>query len=1322
MHLLLENSLFTNAAEKDTLMSNNFRLMDAFTFSFLGFIGLYQINDKAPLLMQHIKDEKKLVLIDIKDENNDASLIVKMCQQAKIIPQPFATKMIVMMRNIKMRALSGADIKDSDIRDMLSFSRSYATGPIKMLLDDFINNNVSLAVTTSKLYALARSPKFATYAGEFFNLARKGGYSQKFHEILKDAKSPAAPDMTQTPGGPSVANNPVAAQKPDPIHFGPHIYKMILDIKSEKDAKTFFSENNLTSLKPTNSKQQEFPWFDFLRWFSSNGAQIIDPVKNISRYGIFTQAPATYKAIATSINITNHWHKTKHLIQQPDAFVRAWSGFDMIHFKYLGQVLQPTFHVATTVVDDRAARMEIQNAFQFLTVDAIKDMKRIGVRTYAQQMKAYTDLIYNLMYGRESQFQNVSILDNPIWGVDPLAQTILSSQIFDEVVNKQYKCNPIANNRMRGWLLNTLGVDEKQVVDTNSDMTINVTRTQYESLDPDVKWFVDIMQKAKTLSARSAADQGKNALYIKVVETDVKRQAIELWSTADIKNNKFVIRFAEDLFSLGTKIRDLDEETMLEIARAVIAGMPGGVIPILDSTRKSQIGVFDVVTEFILKMVLKVASLTDGLGPEALYKAIVFASQSPEYKKKVYEQLLRPNTNAIKTIANYVAKYSEGLWAVDDDTFGEIVDILVERQSEIELSSFFLRMVYERLGVEEVVKFKIKDPVLAGDVYFAVKNNPKMQTYCTELFTQYPILQQKAIIYFKSMRPDSLMPVAFINGAFNAIHIIEPDDDITGLFRSSFENIGEWKGETGRRDDYAPNKAFLKIFDEEVRKKAKETTSWPSTLTYLGPCLDDNELNDTIGELSDEGKLFTGSVEEGKHIAQFLHDLSKRKAVLYPEVILKLAKQINQQLESDILKYGDIKSCIYSLSNIISEAFLYGRGTDHLEQVFEEFPDRVKAEVISLIGSSATFLKTKDIINKDIIAPIEPITEDRIPKILEYNRIQLPRQDVTSIKDIFDDAERFNKSLKPLAVKSAGKSKLDMLQKTVEYDAFNRYKHGEIGVEFVDEFDVDLPGNRDAYEQFLRDHPNTEFVKPAFHGTGSIAASFILRYGFTVVPSGAAGVVGRMLGDGIYFTDVLDKASQYVSDAGFSRGVGQEGYLFEMVAALGEKGVDYQSAGLGPDSTYHYQTVSPEWAVINPHSQLWVKKVYKIKLHSKKGILDIRKKLSLYESNVTPIIQFREYLGEAVATGSKNSISYLFMDGEIPVSPTKRVPFDKFDVSKYGGRVSIQTSQLGPVVRIETDDEPSAVYAVRFSHTMATSESSLNRFLRLLDKTTSDTV
>jgi hypothetical protein len=178
-----------------------------------------------------------------------------------------------------------------------------------------------------------------------------------------------------------------------------------------------------------------------------------------------------------------------------------------------------------------------------------------------------------------------------------------------------------------------------------------------------------------------------------------------------------------------------------------------------------------------------------------------------------------------------------------------------------------------------------------------------------------------------------------------------------------------------------------------------------------------------------------------------------------------------------------------------------------------------------------------------------------------------------------------------------------------------------------------------------------------------------------------------MLGDGIYFTNVIDKATQYISDHGYSRGIGQEGYFLRMKAALGDKYTDYRSAGI-PGSTDRFSTVSPEWAVFNPSNQLQVYRAFFIKTISKGEMDALKKKVKLNESTSN----YETYITEARIKKESGSVSsYCFRDGLIPTGVGAWVAFDDFDVSAYRGKVEKDYGRDGPIIRIKNTDESKVV-------------------------------
>jgi hypothetical protein len=276
-------------------------------------------------------------------------------------------------------------------------------------------------------------------------------------------------------------------------------------------------------------------------------------------------------------------------------------------------------------------------------------------------------------------------------------------------------------------------------------------------------------------------------------------------------------------------------------------------------------------------------------------------------------------------------------------------------------------------------------------------------------------------------------------------------------------------------------------------------------------------------------------------------------------------------------------------------------------------------------------------------------------------------------------------------------------KKSVQYH--NKYHagvHGDIALEIIDEFNVDLA--HPEFYDFKKANPSN-IIKPAFHGTGTVAASMILRFGFTVADVGAANkagvkTAGRALGRGIYFGITLDKVAGYIGDKSWSHRYGSIGYVFEMEALLGKKGVDSKEAGTGgAQSQYSFR--SPEYCVFDPGRQLRIIKAYKVKQSSIKHVKTLEKDLKSRGIDTSPVPEdeekptnesvnryeeiFRSILTEKTEVKIMDQVRYVFMNGLIATG--NGAEFKYFDdvLIRDEKHVDIQPSQAGPVVVINND-------------------------------------
>ena len=321
------------------------------------------------------------------------------------------------------------------------------------------------------------------------------------------------------------------------------------------------------------------------------------------------------------------------------------------------------------------------------------------------------------------------------------------------------------------------------------------------------------------------------------------------------------------------------------------------------------------------------------------------------------------------------------------------------------------------------------------------------------------------------------------------------------------------------------------------------------------------------------------------------------------------------------------------------------------------------------------------------IRPFDKLDDKRIKEILKYNNVvseetKVPAKHIKNLDTLDNYAKNFKpaKAIEDLQITPVEMTNKEMLQLTVRMHQTKRNeKHGPEGLLFKRAFNVRIPMQVKAHEEWIANDPKQQIINPMYHGTGSIAASMILRYGFRVIKSGDKSVVGRMLGDGVYGAIHVDKSQQYIGDAGYARTVGMKGYIFEMDAALGKEGKDYRSAGLGRDSIK-----SPEWAVFTPNSQFLILRAYEVQIVSAGTMRNIIAENPLTTNEESGIMSFKSFIREQNEM-IKNYTRYTFVNGYIPISTDDYVDFEEFKSTR--DNIWLEPSAYGPTVVIEGTEE-----------------------------------
>ena len=410
----------------------------------------------------------------------------------------------------------------------------------------------------------------------------------------------------------------------------------------------------------------------------------------------------------------------------------------------------------------------------------------------------------------------------------------------------------------------------------------------------------------------------------------------------------------------------------------------------------------------------------------------------------------------------------------------------------------------------------------------------------------------------------------------------------------------------------------------------------------------------------------------------------------YSEILLETGGEGPKQVAEYINKHHDVIAYVGLLKSAI---LLYG--IDVVRLVDNNLIEESLGLIAKDVALSKVLMSIKD--DPSGIKPLYNLTTADVNNIIRFNDLPTPR--VTKRKVGESAIEYLNRikapTLERIAVEAMPDDAETLARQSIEYHRFNSGKHGKIFVKFLKSYNYNAM-NIESFEQFRKDLGergiDNNVFEHAFHGTGSAVAPMILRNGFKVIKSKEGIKAGRMLGDGIYFSNVLDKVASYVGDMntnnnGYGRRYGTRGYIFEMDALLGVRGEDYQSAGIA-GATSGASVISPEWCVVDPNKQLLIKKVHLVELHSMKELDRLAAKLGsgMIGENVMEIKTFKKYIANK-APIIKASYVFVFRDGKIPLMDGTAVSYEDFEET---ANIKKYMTQYGPAVEMTGEglDEP----------------------------------
>lgn len=408
----------------------------------------------------------------------------------------------------------------------------------------------------------------------------------------------------------------------------------------------------------------------------------------------------------------------------------------------------------------------------------------------------------------------------------------------------------------------------------------------------------------------------------------------------------------------------------------------------------------------------------------------------------------------------------------------------------------------------------------------------------------------------------------------------------------------------------------------------------------------------------------------------------------YSEILLETGGEGPAQVAAYINKHHDVIAYVGLLKAAI---LLYG--IDVVRLVDNNLIEESLGLIAKDVALSKVLMSIKD--DPSGIKPLYNLSPTDVKNIIRFNDLPAPKALKRKVGESpIEYLSRIKApTLERIAVEAMPDDAETMARQSIEYHRFNSGKHGKIFVKFLKSYSYNAK-NIEAFEQFRNDlgerGVDNNVFEHAFHGTGSAVAPMILRNGFKVINSKEGIKAGRMLGDGIYFSNVLDKVASYVGDMntnnnGYGRRYGTRGYIFEMDALLGVRGEDYQSAD---GATSGVSVISPEWCVVDPNKQLLIKKVHLVEITSMKELDRITAKFGsgMIGENVMEIKTFKKYIANK-APSIKASYVFVFRDGKIPLLDGTSVSYEDFEESE---NIKKYMTQYGPAVEMTGEglDEP----------------------------------
>lgn len=1299
--LIGENSLYTNQAEKDDLLKDTQRLLDAFYLNFFGFVAYFSVYELAPL-KKYEQSEGKLILQHIGDANHDVSLSIKLLYDQGLIQRTVVDKMTKLLVKIKAKQIKPTDINEQIIRDLLiemRYETRRGTMPVMNIMTNFAKGNIQLKHVAYQLYEIAKRKEYKGITKELRAIAVYYSGMLKKIEADKVPTTPVAQPAATTPATTTpVATAPAAIAQPT---VAPPAVVQHVPIAQPTPVV-------VTPVAPAPIGKTPQFWNDL---WNARGKIEIDRV--LKKYGVEVSQITiseynTSLASAVTVGDVNL-----------DELKKSYANMilhDLSYLRYLNPIFAKWINEAKSFGD---------------IVDEIANIKeKYSYDVVTSALTTSSGLSDSVLSNRVLElFRNyIDTIDSPS---SPAVQKLIP--LSPVISNLIVRCARVVVGRTQS---------EFSIVD---QFTVEQAVKMHSIFG---HYLVSVYSLGKKITG-STTYSSYDPNYITKDEwerlLDQKTRAtIEKFDI--IKKINIVITNPEDFDAKLSKVIDMNSFTdfVKEVLRPAALRNPNKKLD-YDQTRKiltqvyAHIGRYDQRswTFETLKMYITVPpATTGGTSWAEEYWSIVFFNGVKELKNKVIS--LVEMSNLIKDITYYgTMPRNANEYLVDIQPI--MLELMEKRVAANDRANdiAYLIQAMPKTFMNELIKRTIQH----SDKYYAAFYNFSEGTQI--------ITKDVAEMWFKTgfeMRSWDLSKFGFITkylqnkeefGQWLSEYIIAnplPDTfNKSSLYRWMTQTFRDFEPTDEQLDTFASiniisgsfyqYKHNAKVMDYFGRKFLKEVTKESSPFdipeiikrmasnsdTMLKSIITDEATDGQISgllnnamRLLNAGEKSTFNRKNWTYVNKETYSFDLKAATLMFEAMGSRVFSVDggekavERLAEILLTPSRIeKQYRESVITDVATLFTNADVNADTELAFSKFEKKTQKLLAANFAVAQFAGGAVDEINKNaIIKPRSPLPSKGALKVLKLNQVTIPSSSVIDFRklrgknitlaEVKDAALSAAKSfhLQKQAIEQVDISKDELEKLSVAYNRYNRYKHGGIAVKINKVFNVSISSQQLGWKDFIEQNDATNkttyyYKSPQFHGTASLPASMILRYGFSVIDeklAREAGIkyAGRMLGDGIYSSNVIDKVSQYINDdspTGFSRRRGVVGYIFEMESqglnwgrSCDSPAADFATGGTGEFPQERGGLVSPEWAWKYANKQCKIKRCFEIELIDRDEMTALMRK----HRDVMEAMGFSSFKGYLLTEAKTNRVntttkyaSFTFMDNIIPVGGNRYVDLNE---------------------------------------------------------------